>query len=414
MNGEDNFGEFKTVMQLKRIIQNIKGFLGLKRNIGVLLLFTFLIFTGEKLWDRYLPKYLESIGASIMLIGGLGFLQNMLSAFWALQGGYLSDRIGTRKSFFLFSITAIAGYILAIVFTNWIAVFIGMIFFSAWSSISMPASMALIAKTLGNSKTSMGISLHSIIKRIPMAISPFIGGLIIVQYGMINGIKISFAISIFFCLLGMLFQAKIREDTGPKYESISLVSLWKQMDVRLKNLLVSDIFIRFCEQIPYVFVVIWCLNIVKISPVEFGVLTAIEMITALLIYIPVAHYSDKLERKPFVAITFIFFTVFPVILYFSISYFALIIAFIIRGLKEFGEPTRKAMITDLCHEKVKARTIGLYYFVRDVIVSFAALLGGWLWSQKPELNLFTATMFGMLGTLFFIFFGKGTKSVLNT
>lgn len=401
-------------MKVKNVKQNIIEFLGLKRNIVVLLIFTFLIFTGEKLWDRYLPKYFESIGASIMVIGGLGFLQNMLGSIWALQGGYISDRLGTRKSFFLFSLAAIGGYVIAIVFTNWVAVFIGMIFFSAWSNITLPASMALIAKSVGNSKTSMGISLHAIIKRIPMAIGPVIGGLLIAKYGIVIGIKISFAVSIFFCLLGILFQTQIRENTVDDYESIHPISLWKQMDARLKNLLVSDILIRFCEQIPYVFVVIWCLDIIKISPVRFGILTAIEMITALIIYIPVANYSDKLERKPFVAVTFLFFTVFPVILYFSKNYLTLIIAFVIRGLKEFGEPTRKAMITDLCPEKMKARTFGMYYFVRDFTVSFAAFFGGWLWSQKPELNLFAATGFGILGTLFFIFFGKGTKPILKT
>ncbi len=178
------------------------------------------------------------------------------------------------------------------------------------------------------------------------------------------------------------------------------------MDARLKNLLVSDILIRFCEQIPYVFVVIWCLDKVKISPAHFGLLTAIEMIMAALVYIPVASFSDKLEKKPFVIITFIFFTIFPLILYFSRSFFALIIAFTIRGLKEFGEPTRKALITDFCPSDTKARTFGLYYFIRDFTVSFAAFLGGLLWMQNPALNLISAACFGVAGTLFFTFYGK--------
>src|SRR5204863_2260168 len=141
-----------------------------------------------------------------------------------------------------------------------------------------------------------------------------------------------------------------------------------QMDARLKNLLLSDILIRFCEQIPFVFVVIWCLDFVKISPQKFGILTAIEMLTAALIYIPVASFADKTERKPFVIITFIFFTIFPLVLYFSRSFLALFFAFVIRGLKEFGEPTRKAIILDLSHKDYKARGFGMYYFIRDTIV----------------------------------------------
>jgi len=36
------------------------------------------------------------------------------------------------------------------------------------------------------------------------------------------------------------------------------------------------------------------------------------------------------------------------------------VAFIVRGLKEFGEPTREALIMDLAPEEAKARTFGTY------------------------------------------------------
>lgn len=386
------------------------GFLGLNGNVVQLLIITLLIYSGEKLWERFLPKYFESIGTTVLIIGGLGFLNNMLGAIWSLQGGYLTDRVGTRKSFFIFNLLAIAGYLIAIIFTNWIAVFIGMIFFSAWSNISLPASMSLISDSLGSKKTVIGISMHSFIRRIPMAVGPVLGGLIIMHYGVIHGIKISFAVSIILCLTGMVFQFRLIDQKKGQYEPIHPLLLWRQMDIRLKQLLISDILVRFCEQLPYVFVVIWCLDKLKISSAHFGFLTAVEMIVAALVYIPVASFSYKLEKKPFVVITFFFFTIFPLFLLFSRNYFTLLIAFIIRGLKEFGEPTRKALITDFCPQETKARTFGLYYFVRDFTVSFAAFLGGMLWMQNPELNLVSAAIFGAIGTLYFIFFGKGAPS----
>jgi MFS family permease len=397
-------------MTYKTTVRRMTEFLGLKRSVVYLFCLTLLMLTGEKLWDRFLPKYLEGIGATTLIIGALGFLQNILNAFWSLPGGYIADRLGHRRSFLLFNGMAITGYLFAIFFTNWIAVFIGMIFFSAWSAISLPASMSLIAKSLGSSKTAMGISMHAIIRRIPMAVGPIVGGILITSYGLIAGVKTAFIISLVFCLLGMVLQLFIKDTAGTTYQPIHPVALWRQMDSRLKNLLVSDILIRFCEQIPYVFVVIWCLDIIKVSPEQFGLLTAIEMITAALIYIPVASFSDRTERKPFVVITFIFFTIFPVMLYFSKSFVALIIAFIIRGLKEFGEPTRKAIILDLCPKDAKARGYGLYYFVRDFIVSFAAFLGGFIWRQSPAFNLFTAAAFGVAGTLIFVFYGKGMSA----
>jgi MFS family permease len=398
---------------MPQLLSRIREFLGLKRNVALLLGLIVLILTGEKTWERFIPEYLKGIGGSLIVIGGFGFLQNFLSAFWSLPGGYIADIFGNKKAFLIFNLTAICGYLIAIIFTSWYAVFIGMIFFSAWSAISLPASMSLIFNTLGGKKTAMGVSMHSIIRRFPMMVGPLLGGFLITRYGLINGIKISFGISIFLCLFGLIFQHNMIEIETARRSRLHPVALWKQMDKRLKNLLVSDILVRFCEQIPYVFVVIWCLNYIKVSPEQFGILSVVEMITAVLIYIPVASFSDRLERKPFVAVTFIFFTFFPVILYFSGNYLLLILAFVIRGLKEFGEPTRKAMILDLSVKDAEALTFGLYYFIRDMIVSVAAFIGGFLWTVSPGLNLFTAAAAGAVGTLYFVFFGKGTERIVN-
>jgi len=394
---------------LARKITDLGHFLGLQKNIVFLLCIIILVGTGEKIWERFIPEYLRDLQASVIIIGGFGFLQNILNSFWALPGGYIADKFGNRKAFLAFNLMAVLGYVIAVIFTNWVAVFIGMLFFSAWSAVSLPASMSLITRALKGRKTAMGISMHSIIRRFPMMIGPLIGGSLITAFGLIKGIKIAFVISMLLCLVSIFFQNKMSEENFDIYEKINPVLLWKKFDLRLKNLLVSDILIRFCEQIPYVFVIIWCLNIVNVSPLQFGYLTAIEMLTAAVIYIPVASFSDRFERKPFVTLTFLFFTIFPLFLYYSRSYLFLIFAFIIRGLKEFGEPTRKAMIMDLSRKGVEARSVGLYYFIRDLIVSFAAFAGGFLWRIDPAVNFFTAFAFGILGTVYFIFFGRGTQ-----
>ena len=130
------------------------------------------------------------------------------------------------------------------------------------------------------------------------------------------------------------------------------------------------------------------------------------MVTALLIYIPVAYFADKHKKKPFVTTTFAFFTIFPIVLYFCQAFWMFVIAFIIRGLKEFGEPTRKALIMDLAPEDAKASTFDTYYLIRDVIVSIAAFSSALLWNITPAVNFFVAAGFGVIGTVVFAIFGK--------
>jgi MFS family permease len=56
-----------------------------------------------------------------------------------------------------------------------------------------------------------------------------------------------------------------------------------------------------------------------VSAIQFGFLTTIEMVTALLVYIPVAYLADKDGKKTFILITFIFFTLFHLVLFFCQS-----------------------------------------------------------------------------------------------
>ena len=186
--------------------------------------------------------------------------------------------------------------------------------------------------------------------------------------------------------------------------------MWRYVNADLKQLLVADILVRFCEQIPYAFVVIWAVGTADapgpVSALQFGVLRTIEMATAVAIYIPVAYFADRSHKKPFVVMTFVFFTLFPLLLLYSKSFGMLSAAFVLRGMKEFGEPTRKALIMDLAPEDRKAGVFGLYYLIRDTVVSIAAFGGAFLWRSSPRLNLLSAFAFGALGTIWFAVRGR--------
>jgi len=153
---------------------------------------------------------------------------------------------------------------------------------------------------------------------------------------------------------------------------------------------------------------VWCMKIIAqpVTAFQFGILTGIEMLVAMLAYIPVAYFADKSTKKPFVVITFVFFTFFPLLLLFCQSFSWLAVAFILRGLKEFGEPTRKALIMDLAPEDCKAAMFGLYYLMRDVVVSLAAFGGAFLWLIGPSANFLAAFSFGIAGTLSFALWGR--------
>ena len=390
--------------------EKVVDFFGLKKNVVALLFMVIFVGLGEKMAERFLPIYLLALGGGILSVGFLNGMDNLLSALYSFPGGYLSDRLGYKRALVVFNLVAMSGYLIVILFPHWLAVFIGSAFFLSWTAISLPATMSLVSRSLPMEKRTMGVSVHSLTRRIPMALGPVIGGVLIGLYGDRTGIRLAFVAAFLLGIVSLILQQAMIEDDGRRGKAEKRPTrLWRFMNRDLRNLLVSDILIRFAEQIPYAFVVVWCIKNNGISAVQFGLLTTIEMAAAMLVYIPVAYLADRTTKKPFVLITFVNFTIFPLFLLFSHSFSMMVIAFLIRGLKEFGEPTRKALIMDLAPEDQKAGMFGLYYLIRDVVVSMAAFAGGFLWQLSPAVNLLTATACGLLGTIYFAVRGRDLK-----
>lgn len=256
-------------------------FLGLQKSTIAVLGMVVLVGMGERMSERFLPVYMLALGGGAISIGLLNGLDNLLSALYSFPGGYLSDRIGVKRALLLFNFVAMAGFIIVIVIPSWPAVILGSVFFISWSSISLPATMGLIARVLPSAKRTMGVSMHAIVTRIPMALGPLLGGFCIAAWGERDGVRAAFGFALAFAVAGL---------------------------------------------VP---------------------------------------------------------------------------AFILRGLKEFGEPTRKALIVDLSPEGRKAGMFGLYYLLRDIVVSIAAFGGAFLWEISPQVNFIGAFLFGLIGTVLF-------------
>ncbi|MBA4364824.1 MAG: MFS transporter [Coprothermobacter sp.] len=397
----------------RRIPGAIRSFFALNSSMIALLAMVVLVGMGEKMAERFLPLYLMAVGGTTWAVGSLNGMDNLLSALYSFPGGYLSDLLGYKKALIVFNLVAMAGYVIVILVPTWWAVLVGAVFFISWTAISLPAIMSLVSKAVPKDKRTMGVSLHSLTRRIPMALGPVVGGALIQVFGRIKGVRISFGVALLLGAVAILLEVffiKEDPDAGKKDRAVRLKDSIHFITPDLRNLLISDILIRFSEQIPYAFVVLWVVDRNGMTPLQFGVLTTIEMITAMLVYIPIAILADRNSKKPFVLTTFVFFTAFPIVLYFSRSFPALCGAFVLRGLKEYGEPTRKALIMDLAPENAKASTFGTYYLLRDVIVSVAAFGAAWLWNRGPGVNFFTAAAFGAAGTIYFAVFGRDLKS----
>src|SRR5512139_2355798 len=117
---------------------SIVDFLALRRNTVLLLVALVLAGTGERLWLGFAPKYLETLGAGVLVIGLFDALQTFLGAVYAYPGGWLTDHWGQRRSLMLFSALSLGGYGLVLAWPHWLALVLGSFLFLAWSAFSLP------------------------------------------------------------------------------------------------------------------------------------------------------------------------------------------------------------------------------------------------------------------------------------
>lgn len=378
----------------------LRDTLALERNVAAAAAAVFLFSLGEELWKKFLPKYLESLGAGTAVIGLFGTVKDFFDAIYQYPGGWLADRLGRRSAFHLFIGLACIGYVVYLLSPSWPFVFIGLAFAMAWPSMASPTVFAIIGDALPKEQRAMGFTFQSLIKRVPMAVAPLIGGAMIASMGIRSGVRAGLIITLILAAIAAFILLLINVPIVAG-ESVNIRGVWRSFHSALKRLLISDIIIRMCEGLPDVLIVLYVTNVLGVSIAKYGVLVAIQLTTSIVVYFPAARMADRFGRKPFVIATFLCFALFPVAVVLSSGFGSLVVAFVIGGLREIGEPSRKAMIVDFAEPHLRARSVGLYYLIRSLSISPAAAIGGLLWRLSPQTPFIAAGIVGLIGAVVF-------------
>src|SRR5919109_5244041 len=101
--------------------------LALDRNTGAAVGAMFLMALGENLWRRFIPKYLEALGAPVVAIGAYGSAEDLLDGLYQYPGGWVADRYGRRAALRLFVSLAAVGYAVVAAASVWPLVLAGLI-----------------------------------------------------------------------------------------------------------------------------------------------------------------------------------------------------------------------------------------------------------------------------------------------
>ena len=380
-----------------------------QRDVKALFGVTTLMALGEELWVRYFPKFLLAAGGSLEQVGLFGSLKDFGECLFAYTGSTITARHGERKSLIIFTAFFIAGATLLLCDVPPPLLILGALATTAWSSLSLPATFSVLGKNVTPKDLPWAFAIQSIIRRIPIVIGPILGGWLIERSGIQGGTRIGVAISMLVAGIGCIFTAKfftpkLPESTALSPESKSIIAdifdmptRFKSLNPRLRSLLVSDVLARWSDGLVRNLLVVHMTMKLGLSATQFGILIAIQMGVSIALYIPVGLWSKGKETASLVQTTFFMFAIFPLAIAYSSSFYTAVFAFAVAGLREIGEPARKALITNLLPINNQASGVGFYYFLRGLMVLLAPIVGAAVYRYSSEGCFYMASALGTIG-----------------
>lgn len=385
----------------------LRDFLGLERNVLVRIAAGAIGGFGVLLWSGYLPKVLEELGARGRMIGAFATVGAVVGLSCTYLGGVLSDRLGRGHAMILASVVSMCGYLVFMVAPTWWMFLPGAVLTAAGATFGFMGSMALFGDALRARRRAIGMAVGGAIGLLPSMLAPIVGAALIQRLGLVAGVRFSLRVTIALMLVAILFQRRYYNMPPPadNQDAHNLWSAWRIMSPDLKRMLGADCLVRFGSGMSAIFVVLYVLNVLKASVMEFGLLMSLQAVLPAVLALPVAKLADRAgraSRRPFIIGAFFFFAAFPLALAAVPSGRWLVPVFVIGALRHVCEPPRKAYIVDLATGPSRGRVIGLYHLIRGIATFPAALVGGLLYEWLSPAPFIVGGVTTGLGLIWFV------------
>jgi MFS family permease len=421
--------EYAAVVNDATSKETFAQWLGLNRATLAVLAVIGCLGLSEEIWSNFLALHLKdqsgaatAAGAVLQAATYMGVIasaKNLLEGFGYIIGGSIAHRMGPRVALAVSAVPMAIGFTVMLATRQPWAIAFGALLMTNWEPLSVPATFDVVGSEVPKNRRTIAFAVQSIQKRLPKVIGPALGGIVFGAIGYWLNLTLAFA----FVGLAVILQLMLTNRMRPKPEGAHapLRTILKEMPRDLRLLLSAEIFIRWGDWFARDFAVLYVVTILtqqwgwteKAATETSGFLLAIMAVTALATYIPVAKWVDRAASpRPFIGTTFLLFSLFPICLVLlpKISgrlglpvMVGLVLTYLINGLRELGEPARKALITTGFPPAIRARAVGLYWGLRSFAFCPAPIVAAVLWNKiGPDATFLIGGGIGLAGTCWYL------------
>jgi predicted MFS family arabinose efflux permease len=402
--------------------ESVASWLGLNRATLAVLVVIGCLGLSEEIWSNFLSLYFKDLTGAVYkaaaFIGVIAAIKNLLEGFGYIIGGSIAHRMGPRIALAVSALPMTVGFTVMLATRDPWAIAFGALLMTNWEPLSVPATFDIVGSEVPKNRRTIAFAIQSIQKRLPKVIGPAVGGAVFAAIGYWLNLTLAFSLVGLSVILQMALMKRMRAKKDSAH--VPFRTILRDMPRELRLLLSAEIFIRWGDWFARDFAVLY---VVALLTQRFGWsearaaetaggLLAVMNLTALSTYVPVAKWVDRSPSpRPFIGTTFLLFAVFPIFLVvlpkLSVALgvpvmVGLIVTFVVNGLREIGEPARKALISTGFAPEVRARAVGLYWGLRSFAFFPAPLVAAYLWQKiGPDITFLIGGAIGLIGTIWY-------------
>jgi MFS family permease len=374
-----------------------------QRNTLVLAVSTAFANLGAGVIGYFMPEYFRRLGGNTVVLGFLSFTV-FIQFFALLLGGFIADHHGRKNIIVLTAFYAALFPLLYAIFQDW-RVFVAISVIATFTSLSMPATQAMIADSAPPEKRATGISAVQVVSSLPLIVTPLVWGWLIDRLGWVEGFRIGCLYSIATALASaFILLFFLRETVGVKavgtssYQSfnlrVSLGEIRRYLSKSLTALMVAYCLIRFANAAVGNYYIIYANEVTGLVGLEWGLILSLQTLLAVVLKIPGAWVADRKGKKKVLIISAL--TCAPLTIVFTLSHsfvevLIVMLLLVVAGI--YYDPVHQALQADLTPRSVRGRIIMLWNIGGAIASALGGFAGGFLYytmSPATPFYLFTA------------------------
>jgi MFS family permease len=257
----------------------------------------------------YLTLYFSALHASNLDIGILVGYGTGVTIIALLIGGYIADTWGRRQVIIIFSWVSVASAAIYAVINSPDLIILPLTV-SSLASVYTPAFNSVMFDSIKPSDRIRGFSVFSAVNTIPSMFAPTFGGLLMQYFGILDGVKIAYALSASFGVIAVSIRTRLLSETyivkarGEKpfisyiKESfVSGLSATRRADSLVKRLLLYTTLAGIGTGLSAPFASIYVVDKLKFNPIDYSFIVDLAGLTTVCLLFAVVFLIQRMGAK---------------------------------------------------------------------------------------------------------------------